>query len=130
MTRMYVNEQINSRIEKIGGTKPSGEAREVTMYETFLDPTIRRAAWVAVCLSAFQQFCGINVIMFYSSVIFSGLGFSANTATVIIQTFNFLATLSAVPVINKFGRKSMLLITYSICVVFLLATAFSNKYDK
>jgi len=99
------------------------------MVEAFTDPNIRRAAWAAVALSSFQQFCGINDIMFYSSVIFEKF-FDPNTATLIIQAINFSSAVVAIPVINKFGRKPLLVITYSVCALSLLATAYCVKIEN
>jgi MFS transporter, SP family, galactose:H+ symporter len=98
------------------------------MVEAFTDPNIRRAAWAAVALSSLQQFCGINDIMFYSSVIFENF-FSPNAATLLIQTINLSAVVAAIPAINRFGRKPLLVITYSVCALSLLATAYCTYIE-
>jgi hypothetical protein len=89
------------------------------MKDTFFDPTIRRAAWVAIVLSAFQQLCGINAIMFYSSAIFAdSKTFTPTEITAIINTANFLATVGAIPLASRFGRKTLLLSMYVACGAF------------
>lgn len=61
----------------------------------------------------FQQFTGINAIVFYAPVLFSSIG-SGHTAallnTVIIGAVNVLATIVAVAVVDKAGRKFLLII--------------------
>jgi sugar porter (SP) family MFS transporter len=69
--------------------------------------------WVGLGLSIFQQFVGINVIFYYSNVLWQAVGFSANESavyTVIGSIVNVLTTLIAIALIDKIGRKPLLLI--------------------
>ena len=69
--------------------------------------------WVGIGLSIFQQFVGINVIFYYSSVLWRAVGFSENSSlqiTVISGAVNILTTLVAIALIDKVGRKPLLLI--------------------
>jgi SP family sugar:H+ symporter-like MFS transporter len=69
--------------------------------------------WVGIGLSVFQQFVGINVIFYYSSVLWQAVGFNENDSliiTVITSVVNIVTTLVAIASIDKFGRKPLLLI--------------------
>jgi SP family sugar:H+ symporter-like MFS transporter len=69
--------------------------------------------WVGVGLSVFQQFVGINVIFYYSNVLWEAVGFkesSSFTITVITSITNILTTLIAIALIDKVGRKPLLLV--------------------
>jgi SP family sugar:H+ symporter-like MFS transporter len=69
--------------------------------------------WVGIALSVFQQFVGINVIFYYSSALWQQVGFSerdALTITVITSVTNIVVTLVAISVIDKIGRRVLLLI--------------------
>lgn len=69
--------------------------------------------WVGLGLSIFQQFVGINVIFYYSNVLWQAVGYSADVAainTVITSVINVLTTLIAIALIDKIGRKPLLLI--------------------
>src|SRR3954468_721365 len=69
--------------------------------------------WVGIGLSVFQQFVGINVIFYYSSVLWQAVGFTESSAlliTVITSIVNVLTTLIAIPTIARVGRKPLLLI--------------------
>jgi SP family sugar:H+ symporter-like MFS transporter len=69
--------------------------------------------WVGLGLSIFQQFVGINVIFYYSNVLWQAVGFgeeSAFTITVITSITNIVTTLIAIALIDKIGRKPLLLI--------------------
>ncbi|MFO7163420.1 MAG: sugar porter family MFS transporter [Mycolicibacterium hassiacum] len=68
--------------------------------------------WVGVALSVFQQFVGINVIFYYSNVLWESVGFGESQAfliTVITSVTNILTTLVAIGLIDKVGRKPLLL---------------------
>jgi MFS transporter, SP family, sugar:H+ symporter len=69
--------------------------------------------WVGVGLSVFQQFVGINVIFYYSNVLWEAVGFGETQAfviTVITSITNIATTLIAIALIDKIGRKPLLLI--------------------
>ena len=69
--------------------------------------------WIGIALSVFQQFVGINVIFYYSSALWQQVGFSeddALTITVITSVTNIVVTLVAIAVIDKIGRRILLLI--------------------
>jgi MFS transporter, SP family, sugar:H+ symporter len=69
--------------------------------------------WVGIGLSVFQQFVGINVIFYYSNVLWEAVGFDESQSfviTVITSVVNILTTLIAISLIDKIGRKPLLLI--------------------
>src|SRR4051812_33918586 len=68
--------------------------------------------WVGIGLSVFQQFVGINVIFYYSSVLWQAVGFSEKDSliiTVITSVVNIVTTLVAISLIDRIGRKPLLL---------------------
>ncbi|MBI3212371.1 MAG: sugar porter family MFS transporter [Mycobacterium sp.] len=87
--------------------------------------------WVGLGLSIFQQFVGINVIFYYSNVLWQAVGFSADESaiyTVITSVINVLTTLIAIALIDKIGRKPLLIIGSSGMAVTLITMAviFAN----
>jgi len=61
----------------------------------------------------FQQFVGINVIFYYSNVLWQSVGFSESDSfvfTVITAVINILTTLIAIATVDRVGRKPLLLI--------------------
>jgi len=69
--------------------------------------------WVGIGLSVFQQFVGINVIFYYSSILWQAVGFNESDSlmiTVITSVVNVVTTLIAIATIDRFGRKPLLLI--------------------
>jgi sugar porter (SP) family MFS transporter len=87
--------------------------------------------WVGLGLSVFQQFVGINVIFYYSNVLWQAVGFSADESaiyTVITSVINVATTLIAIALIDKIGRKPLLLIGSSGMAVTLITMSviFAN----
>ncbi len=69
--------------------------------------------WVGIGLSLLQQLVGINVIFYYSSVLWRAVGFSEQdslTITVITAAVNIVTTLVAIAFVDKFGRKPLLVL--------------------
>ena len=69
--------------------------------------------WIGILLSMFQQFVGINVIFYYSTTLWRSVGFSeadALTTTVITSVTNVLVTLVAISLVDKIGRRPLLLV--------------------
>jgi MFS transporter, SP family, sugar:H+ symporter len=87
--------------------------------------------WIGIGLSVLQQFVGINVIFYYSSVLWRAVGFSEQDSlqlTVITGAVNIVTTLIAIIFVDKFGRKPLLLLGSVGMTLTLgtLATTFRN----
>ncbi|GLB37271.1 putative sugar (and other) transporter [Lyophyllum shimeji] len=75
-----------------------------------------------------QQFCGVNVIAYYSSNIFAEANFSEEQALLASFGFglvNWLFAFPAVYTIDTFGRRNLLLTTFPLMAIFLLMTGFA-----
>jgi sugar porter (SP) family MFS transporter len=80
--------------------------------------------WVGILLSAFQQFVGINAVFYYSNLIWESVGFSQDQAfqtSMITNGINVATTLVAIALIDRIGRKRLLVIGSSGMVVMLAA---------
>jgi len=91
-------------------------------------PRNRRALLASEIVMFMQQFCGVNVIAYYSSSIFIDSGFSeinALAASLGFGIINWLFALPAVWTIDTFGRRNLLLTTFPLMALFLLFTGFS-----
>ncbi len=103
-------------------------------FRDLRDPVRRRVhpiVWVGVALAALQQLVGINVVFYYGEVLWRAAGFSEGDAlkiNVIGGFINITATLVAIALIDRLGRKPLLLIGSVGMAVFLgiLAVVFSR----
>ena len=89
------------------------EHNQPSAWNELLMPGLRPALLVGVGLAVFQQATGINTIIYYAPQIFerAGLGSagSALAATVGIGVVNVLSTLIAIRLVDRLGRKPLLL---------------------
>ncbi|KJL39223.1 SP family sugar:H+ symporter-like MFS transporter [Microbacterium terrae] len=73
---------------------------------------LQRIVWVGIILSVFQQFVGINVIFYYSTSLWKSVGFDETdsfTISVATSVTNVLVTLIAIFLVDRVGRKPILL---------------------
>ena len=67
---------------------------------------------IAIMMQVFQQFTGINAIMFYAPVLFQTVGFENDASllsAVIIGLVNVFSTLVSIYAVDKVGRRKLLL---------------------
>ena len=95
-----------------------------------------RPIFLAVSIGMFNQLSGINAILYYVNDIFAAGGFSSLSAdkqAVIIGGMNLVATLLAMSVIDKLGRKTLLLIGSvgtAVCLAGVAAIFLSNSHQS
>ena len=86
----------------------------VAIGSLFKTKAMFRRVIVATVTMFFQQFTGINAVLYYAPSIFAALGTSSNTtsllATGVVGVAMFLATIPAVLYIDKLGRKPVMLV--------------------
>jgi sugar porter (SP) family MFS transporter len=94
-------------------------------YKLLFKPPIIFVLAVGIVLGIFQQFSGINAIMYYGPVIFESVGFypveNAILATFCMGAVNFLFTLLTFFYVDKLGRRFLLLSGTMIAAVSLFA---------
>ncbi|RXF68395.1 sugar porter family MFS transporter [Arcticibacter tournemirensis] len=100
--------------------------------ESLFNGKFNKPILYAVILAMFNQLSGINAILYYAPRIFEMAGFGKADAylqPVYIGAANLFFTLLAMTVIDKFGRKKLLLIGCTGMIVFLglTANAFSSS---
>jgi len=86
----------------------------------------RKPILLAFAIAAFNQLAGINAILYYINDIFAAAGFSkvsADQQSILIGATNLLFTLPALYLIDRIGRKSLLLIGSVGLFVTLIGTA-------
>jgi len=74
---------------------------------------LRPIVWVGVGLATFQQLVGINVVFYYGAVLWQAVGFSESDSlkiNILSGTLSIAACLVAVGLIDRIGRKPLLLI--------------------
>jgi sugar porter (SP) family MFS transporter len=94
-------------------------------------PELRPALIVGVGLAVFQQVTGINTIIYYAPQIFEAAGFGSATtalaATIGIGMVNVLATIVALALVDRAGRRPLLVAGLIGMVSSLLALAAASS---
>jgi SP family myo-inositol transporter-like MFS transporter 13 len=89
----------------------------------------RRALVIAMMLQGLQQLCGFNSLMYFSATIFSSLSFSSPTLTSLtVAVTNFIFTLFAFSLIDRIGRRRILLYSIPVMVLALLSCALAFSH--
>jgi sugar porter (SP) family MFS transporter len=110
--------------------KEEHELSKTGIREKLFNGKYNKPVLYAVLLAMFNQLSGINAIIYYAPRIFEMAGFDVSNAfqqSVYIGAANLFFTLLAMTVIDKFGRKKLLLIGAAGMVVFLALTAMAFK---
>src|SRR6478736_9561411 len=124
LTGLLGPKNIDAKITRI---RESMEREQEPSWQDLKVPATGKIAtivWVGLALSVFQQFVGINVIFYYSNILWEAVGFTEDQSfviTVISATINILTTLIAIAMIDRIGRKPLLIIG-SVGMTITLAT--------
>jgi SP family sugar:H+ symporter-like MFS transporter len=116
------HEQARKVFRRIGGdseklvwqVERSLKAERRPSLSDLIIPGTRRIApvlWVGMGLAAFQQFVGINVIFYYGEILWKAAGATEEWAlriNVLTGLVNILATVPAILLIDRIGRKPLL----------------------
>lgn len=128
-------------LEKVGGGNVQAEISEIVKslkeeagqsVTKLLQKKYRFVIICAMLLAIFNQLSGINVIMYYAPMIFEKAGASTNAAmleAVAVGVTNMVFTIIAMFFIDKFGRKTLLLIG-AVGMFITLAGAGFHYFDE
>lgn len=101
---------------KVAEIRASLNADHQPKFSDLLDPVTRKLRpilWAGLVLAVFQQLVGINIVFYYGSVLWQSVGFSEDDAlkiNILSGTLSIVACLAAIALIDKIGRKPLLLI--------------------
>jgi MFS transporter, SP family, arabinose:H+ symporter len=131
-------------LEKLGSDNPQGELDEIVASVHVEDaphsePLFQRKYWLPIYLAftvaAFNQLAGINAILYYLNYIFAMAGFSkvsGDLQAVAVGGMNLVATLLGMSLIDKLGRKTLLLIGavgMTFCLSGVAVIFFSHEHQ-
>ncbi|XP_076472467.1 solute carrier family 2, facilitated glucose transporter member 3-like [Babylonia areolata] len=123
----YVEEEIEEM--RVEGRKSMG-VTNFTLKQLVTSPSLRLSVVIACVLQTTQQWSGINAVMSYSAFIFAQANVPDSAIPYVIVgtgTINVLATIVAVPLMEKAGRRPLLLWPMGMmCISFLTMTIFLN----
>jgi sugar porter (SP) family MFS transporter len=104
------DDYANEALDKM---QPSAVNKDKTGYAAVFQKAILPGVLIGVGLAVFQQLCGINVVFNYTAKIFESIGASKDDQllqTVFIGAVNLFFTFLAMLLVDKLGRKPLMLI--------------------
>jgi MFS transporter, SP family, xylose:H+ symportor len=84
--------------------------------------------FIGIMLSVFQQFVGINVVLYYAGNIFRNMGASTDSSlmqTIIVGIVNLSFTVVAILTVDRFGRKPLMIIGALGMAISMIALGFA-----
>lgn len=132
LSKIYDLHRLEEEIDQLSATLEEEEQRKnaVSYWDVFRNKEIRLAFLAGAGLQAFQQFTGINTVMYYSPTIVQMAGFSSNQLalllSLIVAMMNAAGTIVGIYLIDHFGRRKLALSSLAgvILSLILLSVAF------
>jgi sugar porter (SP) family MFS transporter len=137
---LALNHEVDKAIpvmQRIGEENPEAAIREIQQSvektdtsERLFQSKYRKPIIFAVLLAMFNQLAGINAIIYYAPRIFEMAGFDKSNSflqPILLGAANLVFTLLAMSVIDRFGRKRLLIIGSFGMILFLGLTAMAFK---
>ena len=131
-------------LTKINGPRQAGiEIQEIQQtigmesgsLSQLFHPGLRKALVIGVSLAVLQQITGINAVLYYAPRIFEHAGFGRSSAilqSAIVGMVNLLVTLAALFLVDRVGRKRLLLLASSgmgLSLLLLGLAFYLNLFD-
>jgi SP family sugar porter-like MFS transporter len=111
LSRLGDSEYARQEVAEIENTLRNDT--EKVNYRSLLSPGVSGVLIIGVVLAVFQQWCGINVIFNYAEEIFAAAGYGVSDTLfniVITGSVNLIFTFVAIYLVDKIGRKGLMLL--------------------
>ena len=114
-------------------TKSVLSSESKSEWKLLLQPGIRKAVIIGVCIAVLGQFMGVNAVLYYGPSIFENAGLSGGDSLfyqVLVGLVNTLTTVLALVIIDKVGRKKLVYYGVSGMVISLVLIATYFIYGE
>lgn len=131
MTRVVGSARAQQDIDAVRGSMEADSESARPPFVTLFRPAMRLVLTIGVVVAVLQQITGINSVFFYAPMIFeqSGIGTDASfMQAVLVGIVNLAFTVAAILLIDKLGRRPLLIVgltTIAACML-LLAYGFGT----
>ncbi len=137
---LVMKQQENKALQLLKKINPANAEKVLADVKASL--IVTRTPWlsfgglvivIGILLSVFQQFVGINVVLYYAGDIFRSMGSGNDSSliqTIIVGLVNLIFTVVAIFTVDRFGRKPLMVIGALAMAVSMFALGFSFYLDK
>jgi SP family sugar:H+ symporter-like MFS transporter len=114
LTRIFGAARAGTMVSEIRATLAADHHHP--KFSDLKDPAtgrLRKLVWAGIGIAIFQQLVGINIVFYYGAVLWQSVGFSESDAlliNILSGSLSILACLVTVALIDKLGRKPLLLV--------------------
>ena len=126
LSRIHGDDAVDARVSKIRSTVDDERKPRFADLRGSM-AGLKPVVWVGIGLAALQQFVGINVIFYYSNTLWESVGFKESDSfaiSVATSVVNVLVTIVAIFLVDKVGRRPLLLVGSGGMAVTLAAMSF------
>ncbi|KAJ8755417.1 hypothetical protein K2173_019215 [Erythroxylum novogranatense] len=129
LAKIYDIDRLEDEIQHLSAASEDERLKKghVRYLDLFKSKEIRLAFLAGAGLQAFQQFTGINTVMYYSPTIVQMAGFNSNQLalllSLIVAAMNAIGTVVGIYLIDHFGRKKLALSSLAGVIASLLVLA-------
>ena len=127
------DEEVEVEVDHILSSSSAQESMP-SAYSLFVDPQLRSIMTTCCVLQMAQQFCGINAVFYYSTMFFDGVIDNPLLGSVVVAAINVAATYLALLLMDKCGRRQLILWSCMgmflsvIVIVFGMKGVFGSSY--
>ena len=114
LTRLFGAAAATRKVAEIAATLAADQHRP--RLSDLVDKAtgrVRPVLWAGIGIAVFQQLVGINIVFYYGAVLWQSVGFSEDDAlkiNILSGSLSILACIGAIALIDRIGRKPLLLI--------------------
>jgi len=133
LTSLFGSDVAHSKLDEIRATFSAGHRPRLSDIKGNGLLGVRPIVWTGIMLAAFQQFVGINVIFYYGATLWQLAGFSENQSlqiNIISGAVSIAACFATIAVIDRIGRKPLLLIGSAGMAVTLFAMVYAFSHGS
>ena len=131
LERIYTSSK--DALFQLAETKSVLSSESKSEWKLLLQPGIRKAVIIGVCIAMLGQFMGVNAVLYYGPSIFENAGLSGGDSLfyqVLVGLVNTLTTVMALVIIDKIGRKKLVYYGVSGMVISLILIATYFIYGE
>lgn len=127
-TLAKIRESENAVFQELSAIQNNLQKAIKPKFSAIFDKKIRPVLYIGLALGIFQQFFGINTVMYYGPYIMKNIGFDGSEMqmlmTLSLGLVNFIATILTIIFIDKLGRRKFLLIGSAMAALSLFSMIY------
>jgi len=131
MQKITTKEKAKEQLKAVHDSMAGDTGKERVSIKELFKPAMRFVLFIGIGLAILQQVTGINAVLFYAPMIFeqSGIGTDASfIQAILVGLTNLVFTIIAILLIDKLGRKPLLIFGMAFMTIslFVLASGFNS----